>query len=68
MSPGFAIRITGALLLTRVMSSLRFGVSPLDPLTFAASALALFAIAAVASFLPARRAANIDPQLAIRAE
>jgi Acidobacterial duplicated orphan permease len=65
---GVVIGVAGALLLTRIMGSLLFDVSPLDPLTFAASALTLFAIAALASFLPARRAANIDPQLAIRAE
>lgn len=65
---GVAIGLAGALALTRVMSTLLFDVSPLDPLTFAVAALLLFGVAALATYLPARRAASIDPQSAIRAE
>jgi ABC-type lipoprotein release transport system permease subunit len=50
------------------MTSLLFDVSPVDPVTFGACALALFAIAGLASYLPARRASAIDPQSAIRAD
>jgi predicted permease len=65
---GIALGLIGAAGLTRLMESILFNVSPLDPLTFAGSALLLFAIAGLASYLPARRAARIDPQLAIRAD
>jgi predicted permease len=65
---GVAIGLLGALGLTRLMSSLLFGVSPLDPLTFASVAAALSAVALVASYLPARRASLVDPLVALRAE
>ena len=65
---GVAIGLLGALGLTRLMSSLLFGVSPLDPLTFASVAAALSAVALVASYLPARRASLVDPVVALRAE
>ena len=47
--------------LTRLMSSLLFGIRPLDPLTYAAGALLLGLAAVLASYLPARRAATVDP-------
>jgi len=50
------------------MTSLLYGISVLDPVTIAAAALAMIAIALVASALPARRAAMIDPMLALRNE
>jgi ABC-type lipoprotein release transport system permease subunit len=52
--------------MSRVMSSLLFGVSPLDPLTFGAVAVALMAVAALASWIPAQRAAGVDPSRALR--
>jgi ABC-type antimicrobial peptide transport system permease subunit len=57
-----------AFALTRVMSGLLFGVGTTDPLTFASVALLLSLITMLACYLPARRAARIDPLLALRRE
>jgi predicted permease len=57
-----------ALGLMRLMGSLLFGVKPIDPLTYAAVALALAAAAAMASYIPARRAMRVDPMVALRYE
>ena len=65
---GVVIGLAGSLLVTRFLSSLLFGVSPFDALSFAGAALVLLVVAALASYLPAQRAARIDPQAAIRAE
>jgi predicted permease len=54
--------------LTRLMSALLFGVSPLDPATFAAVSIALGAVALLACYLPARRASGVDPVEALRWE
>lgn len=55
-----------ALAVTRVLSSMLFGVEPTDPLTFAAAALTLLAIAALACYLPARHASHLEPGLVLR--
>jgi putative ABC transport system permease protein len=65
---GIAIGGAGALALTRVLRTLLFGVSPTDPMVFAAVAVTLAAVAAVASWIPARRAAALDPLAALREE
>jgi predicted permease len=65
---GVALGLVGALLLTRVMAGVLYGVTATDPLTFAAVALALLAVAAVASWLPALRATRVDPLVAMRGE
>ncbi len=65
---GVGVGLVGATGLTRLMSALLFGVSPMDPLTFGSVALGLSAIALVASYLPARRAARVDPVVALRFE
>jgi ABC-type antimicrobial peptide transport system permease subunit len=65
---GVAVGVVSALVLTRIMSALLYGVSPTDPMTFAAVSVGLTAIALVASYLPARRAAATDPVEALRAE
>jgi predicted lysophospholipase L1 biosynthesis ABC-type transport system permease subunit len=65
---GVAIGACAAALLTRLMGSLLFGISPLDPLTYVTVPLVLTAAALLASYLPARRAAGVDPCSALRAE
>jgi predicted permease len=65
---GIALGVVAALALSRVLRSLLFGVSATDPATFAGVALLLAAVAVLASWLPARRAARIDPTVAMRAE
>ena len=63
---GISAGMLGALGLTRMLSSLLYGVTPTDPVTFAAAPAILFAAGTLACWLPARRAARIDPVLALR--
>jgi predicted permease len=65
---GVMMGLLGALALVRVLTNLLFEVKPLDPLTFAAVSLLLFTVAALACWLPARRAARVDPMVALRCE
>ena len=65
---GLAIGIAGALVLTRAMQSLLFGVSATDPLTLAGVVLLLGSAALLASYVPARRATKVDPLVALRHE
>jgi predicted permease len=65
---GIAIGGIAALALTRLMASILFEVKPTDPLTFGGVAVLLCAIALLACYIPARRAASVDPMQALRAE
>ena len=65
---GTAIGLAIAASLTGLMKSVLFGISPVDPLTYAAVPLILIAATALASYLPARRAASVDPVETLRAE
>jgi ABC-type antimicrobial peptide transport system permease subunit len=65
---GAGLGSVGALVLTRAMEKLLFETKPTDPLTFAAVVAVLTAVAFVASWLPARNAARLDPMEALRCE
>jgi putative ABC transport system permease protein len=65
---GVGIGALSALLLTPLMSNLLFGVRPGDPVTFAGSAFFIALVAVLACYIPARRAASVDPMVALRTE
>lgn len=65
---GLVLGLLGALALNRVMASLLFGVEPTDPATFLAVSATIVGVALVACFLPARRAAQVDPMVVLRDE
>ena len=60
--------IVGALVLTRFLSSLLFGIEPTDPITFAGIGFLMMLVAVISSYIPARRAARIDPVISLRTE
>ncbi len=65
---GIGIGVAASLALTRLLSSILYGVSPTDPAVFAAASFFLLAISALAAYLPARRAARVNPIIALRHE
>jgi len=65
---GIAIGVPAALALAGLVRSFIYGVSPRDPIVFTAIPLLLLVVALLASYLPARRAASVDPVASLRAE
>ncbi len=65
---GLLLGLVGALWLGQVVSSLLFGVTATDPLTFITVSLLLIAVATAACYFPARRAVNVEPIVALRQE
>ena len=65
---GLAVGLAGALLLGRFIAGLLYGVSVAEPLTFAATVVVLALVGIVASYFPARRAARVDPMVALHQE
>jgi ABC-type antimicrobial peptide transport system permease subunit len=65
---GITLGLAGGATLTRYLKGMLFGLSPLDPATLIAVSLMFGVIATVASYVPARRATNVDPLLTLRSE
>jgi len=65
---GMSVGVAGALVLTRALTGLLFGVKPTDPVTFAGVLSLIALVSLLACYLPARRATKVDPMIALRNE
>lgn len=65
---GVAIGVTVALFLTRLLESMLFCVTAIDPVTFIVVSAVMIGVALLASYIPARRASSVDPMVSLRAE
>ena len=65
---GLAIGWSAAIAASRMLSSILFGIDPIDPVTFGVVPVVVLCVAAAASYLPARRAARVDPLTVLRSE
>jgi putative ABC transport system permease protein len=65
---GIAIGIAGALAMRRIIAGWLYGVGPADPVTFVVAPVLIFGVSLVACLIPARRAASVDPAVALRYE
>jgi ABC-type antimicrobial peptide transport system permease subunit len=65
---GLALGLPGALIAARLIANQLFGLKPADPITFSVACLSMSAVTLLASYLPARRAASVDPMQALRTE
>lgn len=65
---GIGLGLGGAIALTRLMAALLYGVAPIDPITYGSVSVVLFLVTLLAAYIPARRAAAVDPVEAMRAE
>jgi ABC-type antimicrobial peptide transport system permease subunit len=68
VAAGLVVGIPAALALTRLIQRTLYGVKPNDPLSFVAAGALMLVVAAVAAWIPARRAARVDPMRALRCE
>ena len=65
---GVVLGLVGATFMSRMLTSLLFGITPFDSLTFVAGPILFLTVAALACIIPARRAAGIDPAIALRGD